>query len=326
MKLDIIVPHYKEDIHLMDPMLGILRLQRNIKWTDFRVLIVCDGEDIEMPADFGQNEPFEVKWIHVPHGGISAARNAGLDYSQADWVMFCDSDDAFLSTTSLQTYFRYMTDDKVAVFSAFYEEAIAKDGHMALLWHPGKDFIFIHGRAFRRQWLKDNNLRFNNDIQLHEDSYFIALAKNQLDKKNAVYIKDPLYLWQFNPKSVTRKCKKFVLETYNLLCKKNSALTDEFLRRGMFVQAKGIVCRTITDAYVRLHCKSWNTKENRDLVADAEDSVSLFLKHYDYIFKGAGETVIQVGLDQLRDQMIKQGDFDPDGVEPFEDWVEKLRE
>lgn len=325
-KLDIIIPHYHEDIHLMDQMFSILRIQRNVKWTDFRVLIVCDGEDVELPRGFGIDEPFEVASITVPHGGISAARNAGLDYSQAEWIMFCDSDDAFLMTTSLQTFLRYMTDDKVAVFSAFFEESPSHvDGHIRLLWHNGMDYIFIHGKAFRRSWLKDNHIRFNDDVQLHEDAFFIALAKYHLNDKDVVYIKDPLYLWQHNIQSVTRRCKNFVLETYDQLCKKNSALVEELLRRGMFVPAKGIVCRTITDAYCRLHAKHWNTPDNKELIQDAEDSVALFLKRYDYIFKNAGEKVVNTGLDDLRDAMINHGEFDPDTTIPFEDWVESLR-
>ena len=325
-KLDIIIPHYKEDLALMDPMFGILKLQRNIKWTDFRVLVVCDGEDIVLPDGFGSDCPFEVISITIPHGGISAARNAGLDHSDAEWVMWCDSDDAFLMTTSLQTFFRYMTDDKVMVSSAFFEEAPAiKDGRMMLLWHSGNDYIFVHGKAFRRQWLLDNNVRFNNDLQLHEDAYCIVMARYLLHKKNTVFIKDPLYLWQYNPKSVTRAHNNFVLQTYDQLCKKNAALTDELLRRGMFVQAKGIVCRTITDAYCRLNCKSWNTKENAELIRDAEDSVALFLKHYDYIFKGSGDKVIHAGLDDLRNQMIKNDNFDEAAVIPFDEWVDSLR-
>ena len=328
-KLDIIIPHYTESEHLMHPMFEILKLQRNVKWTDFRVVIVCDGEDIALSDEFKRyidGMPFCVTWINVPHRGISAARNAGLDYSQADWVMWCDSDDAFLSTTSLQTYLRFMTDDKVAVFSAFYEESPSRDdGRIMLLWHPGRDFIFVHGKVFRRKWLMDNHIRFNDDVKLHEDSYFIALAKYHLNKQDTVYIKDPLYLWQYNAASVTRKCANFVLETYDLLCKKNSALIDELLRRGMFVPAKGIVCRTITDAYCRLHSKSWNKPGNEDMIRDAEDCVALFLKHYDYIFRSAGDVVIQVGLNSLLDEMVKHGDFDKEAVIPFDEWVERLR-
>jgi len=36
-KLDIIIPHYKEDFALMQPMMDILKLQRNVNFDDFRV-------------------------------------------------------------------------------------------------------------------------------------------------------------------------------------------------------------------------------------------------------------------------------------------------
>lgn len=325
-KLDLIVPHYKEDIHLMDPMFGILRLQRNVKWTDFRVLIVCDGEDIEMPKDFGKDEPFEVEVIYRPHRGIAATRNAGLDYSQAEWIMFCDSDDAFLMTTSLETFLRYATDDKAMVASAFLEEAPSKtDDRMMLLWHNGKDYVFVHGKMFRRQWLKDNNIRFNDEVKLHEDSFFIAMARYHLKEKDIVWIKDMLYLWQYNPQSVTRKCDNFVLETYDQLIKKNAALTDELLRRGMYLPAKGIVCRTITDAYCRLNAKSWNLPGNEEMIRDAEDCVALFLQRYDYIYKAAGEKVIRVGLESLYPYMEKNGEYDGRQFMPFDEWVENLR-
>ena len=325
-KLDLIVPHYKEDIRLMDQMLGILKLQRNVKWTDFRLLIVCDGEDIVLPEGFGDDCPFDVKSVTIPHGGISAARNAGLDHSNAEWIMFCDSDDAFMTTTALQTYFRFMTDDKVMVAGAFFEEAPARDdGRMVLLWHSGRDYVFVHGKAFRRSWLKENNIRFNDSLQLHEDAYFIAMARYLVSDANAVYIRDAQYLWQYNSQSVTRLHTNFVLQTYDQLLKKNAALTDELLRRGMFVQAKGIVCRTITDSYCRFYRKSWNIPGNEEMLHDAEDMVALFLKHYDYIFKGAGERVIQVGLDDFRDRLIKENDFDVEGAKPFNEWVESLR-
>ena len=325
-KLDLIVPHYTEDIHLMDPMLGILKLQRNVKWTDFRVLIVCDGEDIELPEGFGADCPFEISSIKIPHGGISAARNAGLFYSQADWVMFCDSDDAFLTTTAISTFLRYANDHKAMVASQFLEEAPSRtDGHMMLLWHSGKDYIFVHGKMFNRKWLLDNRISFNNDVQLHEDSFFIAMARYHLNDKDIVWIKDMLYLWQYNPKSVTRLHENFVLDTYDLLLKKNSALAEELMRRGMFVPAKGIICRSITDAYCRLNSKSWNKPGNERLIADAEDAVSLFLHYYDYIFRNAGQKVIDVGLNDLRGALIKNGDFDENNVISFEDWLKKLR-
>ena len=325
-RLDIIIPHYHESEELMAPMFEMLRLQRNVAWSDFRVLIVNDGEENALRPDYGADMPFEVTQMSIPHAGVSAARNAGMDRSQAEWIMFCDADDAFLTTTALQTFFKFIADDKVLISCAFYEEALSKtDGRMKLLWYTGKDYIFVHGKMFRREWLIANNIRFNDALTLHEDSYFIAMARFLAGKKNTVFIKDAMYLWQYNKASETRKRDNFVLETYDHLCKKNSALADELLRRGMYLQAKGIICRMITDSYVRLNCKSWTTPENRALIRDAEDCVALFLKHYDYVFKGAGDKVIQVGLDDMRDKFIKDNNFDTEAVIPFEEWVERLR-
>ena len=325
-KLDIIIPHYHETLEVMSPMFEILKIQRNVRWEDFRVLIVNDGDDCVLPEGFGADMPFDVRQITVPHGGVSAARNAGMDASDADWIMFCDADDAFASTVAIQTYLKFLTPESVLVASAFLEEVKSPDdGQMMLLLHDGRDYVFVHGKAFRREWLVQNNVRFNNDLTLHEDSYFVAMVKSILNKKNTVYIKDILYLWQYNPSSATRKQDLFVLRSYDHLCKKNAALTDEFLRRGMYVPAKGTVCRTITDAYCRLNGKVWNRPENVELIRDAEDCVALFLHHYDYIFRSAGEKVIRVGLDDMLDGMVQRGEFDKETAVPFEQWVEKLR-
>ena len=278
-----------------------------------------------MPEGFGADCPFAIKQVQIPHGGISAARNAGLHASQAEWIMFCDSDDAFMWTTSLQTYFRYMTEDKVMVTSAFFEEAPSyEDGRILLLWHDGRDYIFVHGKVFRREWLLKNKIGFNNDLQLHEDTYFIAMAKYLAAEQNTVYIHDPLYLWQYNKKSVSRSYDNFVLETYDQLLKKNAALSEELLRRGMFVEAKGIICRSITDAYCRLNSTKWNTPENRELIQDAEDCVALFLKKYYYIYKGCDRRFWEPGLNSLRNVLIERNDFNEAAVPPYEEWVERL--
>ena len=204
-KLDIIVPHYKEDIRLMDPMLGILKLQRNVAWDSFRVVVVCDGMDIEMPAGWGSDLPFTVAIHRVPHGGISAARNAGLDFSDAEWVCFCDSDDAFLTTNSLWALMDAMRDGINMITSEFYGETVNEHGTLVNLSEfNGTDSVFVHGKVFRRQWLVDNNIRFDDELILHEDTYFITLAEFMCGESELKIVKFPTYLWQHNSKSVTR--------------------------------------------------------------------------------------------------------------------------
>ena len=113
MKLDIIIPHYREPWSTCKYLFDSIALQRGIHFDDIRVIVVNDGDNIL----FGSMEnamlklstyPFTVDYIVKEHGGVSAARNCGLDGSNADYVMFCDIDDGFLSNCGLHLVFNAM--------------------------------------------------------------------------------------------------------------------------------------------------------------------------------------------------------------------------
>lgn len=293
------------------------------------MLVVNDGMDIELPEEFAGGWPWEIRQIWTEHAGISHARNFGLDHATADWIMFCDSDDAFWTTTSLQMFLKFCgREDKAMVTSGFYEEALQPDGRMAVLRHDGKDYIFIHGKMFKRQWLVDNHVRFCDKLTLHEDSYFVAMANFLLSDNDKINLPEYLYLWQWNPKSVTRvgQCD-FTLKTYNHLCIKNAALTDELLRRGMYMEAKGLVLRAVTDAYNNIQRKSWNTPETIEQCRRAESDIASFLKRYDYIFKSMLDKQIEKSIRGTRNWLIKRGEIDENGTYPtFDEWIRRVRE
>ena len=287
-----------------------------------------DGYDIQMPEEFTGGWPWQIRQIWTEHCGISHARNAGLDNAKADWIMFCDSDDAFWTTTAIMMFLRFADRKDIAmVTSGFYEEALQPDGRMAMLRHDGKDYIFVHGKMFKRQWLIDNHVRFCDKLTLHEDSFFVAMANFLLGKNDKVNLQDCLYLWQWNPKSVTRGGGyDFTLRTYNHLCIKNAALADELMRRGMFVNAKALVARAITDGYNNVQRKSWNTPENKIRCERAEADLASFLQRYDYILKGVPEPQIEQFIKQNRDYLIKRKDIDPDApCLSFAEWTDRLR-
>lgn len=258
-KLDIIVPHYKEDIGLMDPMLGILKLQRNVDFDSFRVVVVCDGMDIEMPAGWGSDLPFAVAIHRVEHGGISAARNAGLDFSDAEWVCFCDSDDAFLTTNSLWVLMDAMRDGINMITSEFYGETVNEHGTLVKLSEfNGTDSVFVHGKVFRRQWLVDNGIRFDSELALHEDTYFITLAEFMCGERELKILKYPTYLWQHNGKSVTRLYDDFTLQTFEHWAKKTRHLVGELARRRMYGCVRIVLCDAVVDSYASFNSYRWN--------------------------------------------------------------------
>lgn len=91
MKFSIIIPCYKVEQYLHQCVDSVLAQT----FDDYEVILVDDGSPDGSPAicdEYGKKSN-KVKVIHKPNGGLSDARNAGLDVAQGEYVMFLDSDD-----------------------------------------------------------------------------------------------------------------------------------------------------------------------------------------------------------------------------------------
>ena len=89
--LSIIVPVYNVENHLPKCIDSILAQT----FTDFELILVEDGSPDGCPAlcDAAAAKDARVRVIHQKNGGLSAARNAGLDVARGAWIGFVDSDD-----------------------------------------------------------------------------------------------------------------------------------------------------------------------------------------------------------------------------------------
>ena len=89
--LSIIVPVYKVESYLQKCIDSILAQTL----TDFELILVEDGSPDGCPAlcDAAAAKDARVRVLHQKNGGLSAARNAGLDVARGEWIGFVDSDD-----------------------------------------------------------------------------------------------------------------------------------------------------------------------------------------------------------------------------------------
>lgn len=91
MKLSIIVPVYKVEQYIHRCVDSILAQT----FTDYELILVDDGSPDrcgEICDEYARKDP-RVKVIHKKNGGLSDARNAGLDNATGEWLSFVDSDD-----------------------------------------------------------------------------------------------------------------------------------------------------------------------------------------------------------------------------------------
>lgn len=100
MKFSIIVPIYKVEKYLGQCIDSVL-IQT---FTDFELILVDDGSPDNCPAicDAYAREDDRIRVIHKVNGGLSDARNAGLDIAQGEYVLFLDSDDWWDNSDFLQ--------------------------------------------------------------------------------------------------------------------------------------------------------------------------------------------------------------------------------
>lgn len=265
MKLQILVPQYKETEDIIKPLLDSIEIQQNVDLkNDVGVIIINDGTDVHLSREFLDRYSYNIDYYtnERENKGVSAARNAALDYATADYVMFCDADDMFYNACGLYIVFREMEGDGFdSLVSAFVEETRDQNKNVVYI-NRDMDSTFVHGKIHRRQFLLDKKIRWNDALTIHEDSYFNCLCQRLAGELK--YSQTPFYLWRWRDASVCRHDPKYILKTYNNMLDSNDALVDEFLKRYMRQEAQFYAVNMIYDAYFTMNKDEWLNQENHE--------------------------------------------------------------
>ena len=295
-KLEILVPQYKETEQIIKPLLDSIEVQQNIDLAnDIGVIIVNDGTDIHLSQDFFNRYSFPIEYHLSEHRGVSATRNACLDHATADYVMFCDADDMFYNACGLYIIFREIENGGFdSLVSAFIEESRDPNTKEPLYINHDMDTTFVNGKVHNRKYLLRNNIRWNDNLTIHEDSYFNCLCQRLA--KELKYSQTSFYLWKWRDDSVCRNDFKYILKTYNNMLDSNDALIEQFLNRGRKDDAMFYVVGMIYDAYFTMNKDEWLNQENKEYRYNTE----LRFKEYWLKYKNLHDSIPQ----EIKTQII----------------------
>lgn len=293
-RLDFLVPMYDEDEGVVKPLLDSIALQTGIDLSQVGVIICCDGGTARVSRELLDSYPFEVEFHVLAHAGVSATRNACLDRSEAEYVMWCDADDRMMDARGLFIIFREMdappAPNDVAIYGAngtgfdflvsvFCEESKTPSGEITYLNHDA-DFTFVHGKVLRRQWLLDNSIRFCERLYVHEDSYMQLLCREVAKPWRVKYCPMPWYLWCWRDASVCRHDPDYLLKTFPDMLKSVDALVDEFVRRMMNDKANVYTASGVWETYYMLNKPEWVEKTNADYRNTVERCFARFFRKH----------------------------------------------
>ena len=303
MKLQILITQYKETEEVIKPLLDSIAIQQGVDFNEIGVVICSDGGEVRLSEYFLKSYKFAIDYFAIPHGGVSAARNALMDYATAEYIMFCDADDMFVNNCGLYAVFIDIGEGFDSLNSAFIEEA-KRNGKTIYINHF-EDSTFIHGKVHRRQYLIDNNIRWNEKLTIHEDSFFNILAQSLTDKLK--YRDTPFYLWKWREESVCRHDEKYMLKTYDKFIDSNDALVDEFVKRGVLDRAMFHFNFMVFDTYYTMNKPEWLNQENKKYRKKTEKRFAEhFKKHRDLWDNTPVVDKVNVS-DQARARAVKQG-------------------
>lgn len=307
MKLQILIPQYKETDEVLKPLLDSIAIQQNVDLkNDVGVIITNDGSDVHLSDDFLDSYPFDVTYILAPHQGVSATRNVCLDHATADYVMFCDADDMFCNVCGLWVLFREMKGNGFdSLVSAFVEESRMPETKEVVYINHDMDSTFVHGKVHRRQYLLDKKIRWNPKLTIHEDSFFNIQCQNMSD--NVKYCPTPFYLWKWRDDSVCRHDPKYILKTYRNMIDSNDALIDVFLERGVKDKAIFYTAFMIFDAYYTMNKPDWINQENKEYRDETEKRFSTYFKKHKKIWTSLGSADKMLISNQIRSRSVMEG-------------------
>lgn len=322
MKLQILIPQYKETDEIVKPLLDSIEVQQNVDLKhDVGVIIINDGTDVHLSEDLLNRYSFPIEYYLDEHRGVSATRNACLDRATADYVMFCDADDMFYNACGFYIIFREIENGGFdSLVSAFIEESRDPIGKIPVYINHDMDSTFVHGKVHRRQFLLDNNIRWNDDLTIHEDSYFNCLCQRLAN--DLKYSQTSFYLWRWRDTSVCRHDPKYILKTYNNMLDSNDALIEQFLERGRKEDAQFYATSMIYDAYFTMNKDEWLNQENRDYRRATEKRFGDYWVKYRYLHDSIPGDVKSQIIMGIKNRMYREGMVLE--TQTFSEWIKSV--
>lgn len=212
-RLSIIIPVYNAEEYL-DRCLESVVSQN---FTSYEVILVDDGSSDSSPLicdRYSATDP-RFRTIHKENGGVSSARNAGLNLAKGEYVMFVDSDDALLPD-ALERMFEETVDEDIVIggYTTYIGGIPGKEvlPLKACSYRGGEMTFFFDdnirrncemldapwSKMFRRKTVGD--LRFCEDLSYAEDKLFVFTFFSKCRSAHTCPV--PVYAYHIRPGSL----------------------------------------------------------------------------------------------------------------------------
>ena len=274
--ISVIVPVYNVENYIDECVNSLI----NQTYVDIEIILVDDGstDNSGILCDNFAKIDSRIKSLHKSNGGLSDARNYGINHSSGKYIMFVDSDDVVDKNIvyELHEHLKYNLDSDLVVsqLTHFYDGKDPNYFHSLntkLMTNEEaiEDFLYqkvIQTSACGKLYKKDilTDIRFVKD-QRFEDNEFVF--KILLNSNNIIFSESKLYAYRHRENSITTT--KFDEKEFDIIMIGKKILEySESLNEQIRLAAKTYQCTnclrlylTATDDYINdyrfVYCKNY---------------------------------------------------------------------
>ncbi len=256
----IIIPIYKVEQYLNECVDSIL----NQSFLDYEIILVDDGSPDKCPEICDKYAEIDdrIHVIHKRNGGLSSARNHGVESAKGEYIIFVDSDDYWNDNGALDALARKIKELKsvdILVFNNIDYSCLTGESivcnrvyDVTLLEKSSKEdvlkYVFENGlfpgavwvTVTRRKFLEENNITFIEGIKAEDIDWLLNVFLNA-EKFSAV--NNAFYVYRkYRGGSITgtadKKSVKDILYTLEIWTKK----LDEKKYKAVKDKVLGFLC------------------------------------------------------------------------------------
>lgn len=251
MKLSIIVPIYNTDIVKLQRCFESLK---KIKIKLYECVLVDDGSICSVSnyvKEYADSNR-EFRYIRKENGGVSSARNMGINRALGEYICFVDSDDEIVPEVFDEFLVKHYDEDIIFTDLIFFE------GKKQICWKVSSEADITYEKMVRRvladggvngpvckfikrAFLFKYNIEFNTEMVLGEDLVFLL---DILTKKPSMYYWDVVSYYYYYDKQTgidrIKKCPKTYSNNHRIMYFKELTCID----LGNFTESEKIKLKT----------------------------------------------------------------------------------
>lgn len=248
--VSVIIPVYNAEKTLKSCLDSLLK--QTVK--DIEIIVVDDGSTDGSPQICDEYaERYGITVIHKPNGGVSTARNRGIEEAKGKYLMFCDSDD-WVEENYVEVFYSRMEEfgAELTVGGLIMNETVKKEvyiknsGKTEPYCIPKKRFYelrnkdilaFPFNKIFLRSLIMEKGIRFKVGLSECEDLVF-NLQYINFCEKGILVIPESLYHYEFREGSLSTRYHndrffdviRPIFKAYEETIEKTGVDDEEFLK------------------------------------------------------------------------------------------------